>query len=108
MLEPVISVVLCTAPSQETAEQIVTTIVSERLAACGNIVPGVTSIYRWQDVVQREAEVLILFKTVSAALPRLTARVHELHPYDVPEVLALTVAAGSVEYMTWVAGNATG
>jgi periplasmic divalent cation tolerance protein len=101
-------VVLVTAPSQDVAERITTAIVEERLAACGNIVPGVTSIYRWQDEVQRDAEVLIVFKTVRATVHRLAARVKELHPYDVPEVIAFTVTAGSAEYLTWVAANATG
>ena len=102
------AVVLVTAPSQQVAEQITTTIVQERLAACGNIVPGITSIYRWQDEVQRAAEVLIVFKTMQETVQRLTERVKELHPYDVPEVIALPVTAGSADYLKWVAANATG
>ena len=108
VFEPAVSVVLVTAPSQDVAEQLVNTIVEEKLAACGNIVPGLTSIYRWQGAVQRDAEVLILFKTLRGSVHRLSARVQELHPYDVPEVLALPVSAGSSEYMRWVAENATG
>ena len=108
MLEPAATVVLVTAPSQEVAEQITTAIVAERLAACGTIVPGVTSIYRWQDAIQRDAEVLIVFKTIRSSVHRLAARVQELHPYELPEVIALPVMAGSMEYLTWVAENATG
>ena len=108
MFRAAVNVVLVTAPSHEVAEQLVNTIVGEKLAACGNIVPAVTSIYRWQGAVQREAEVLIVFKTVRERVPELSARVQELHPYEVPEVLALAVAAGSDEYMRWVADNATG
>lgn len=108
MLEPGATVVLVTAPSQDVAERITATIVEERLAACGNIVGGVTSIYRWQDEVQRAAEVLIVFKTVRSTVHRLAARVKELHPYELPEVIALPVTAGSIEYLTWVAENATG
>jgi periplasmic divalent cation tolerance protein len=108
MTDGAATVVLVTAPSQEAAEQITTTIVQERLAACGNIVPGITSIYRWQDQVQRDAEVLIVFKTMSESVQRLTERVLQLHPYDVPEVIALPVLAGSAEYLEWVASNATG
>lgn len=101
-------VVLVTAPSGEVAERIVTAAVEEGLAACGNIVPGLTSIYRWEGAVQREREVLITFKTVRTMVDRLMTRVAELHPYDVPEALALPVEAGLDPYMTWVAANSNG
>jgi periplasmic divalent cation tolerance protein len=101
-------VVLVTAPSQGVAEQIVTAIVGERLAACGNIVPGLVSIYRWQDALQRDDEMLILFKTTRATAPRLLARVEALHPYEVPEALVLPVEAGLEPYLTWVAANSHG
>jgi periplasmic divalent cation tolerance protein len=102
------TVVLVTAPSHDVADRIVTTIVEEGLAACGNIVPGVTSIYRWEGTVQRDSEVLILFKTTGAVLSRLMTRVEEIHPYDVPEVLAVPVAAGSEAYTAWVAASVHG
>ena len=107
MAEPAV-VVLVTAPSQPVAEEIVTTIVEERLAACGNIVPGLTSIYRWQEAVQRADELLIVFKTTRATAPRLLARVEALHPYEVPEALVLPVEAGLVPYLTWVTANSNG
>jgi periplasmic divalent cation tolerance protein len=105
MSGPAAVVVLATAPSQDAAEQLVTAVVEERLAACGNIVPGVTSIYWWDGAVQRDAEVLIIFKTESSAAPRLMARVAELHPYDVPESLVLPVTAGLAPYLAWIAAN---
>jgi len=101
-------VVLMTAPDEDTAVGIVRTVVEERLAACGNVLPGVRSIYRWQQEVQEDREVLVLFKTVERAVPRLVARIEELHPYDVPEALALPVHAGSAAYLRWVAANADG
>ena len=101
-------VVLVTAPSQTIAEQIVTTIVKERLAACGNIVSGLTSIYRWQEAVQRDDESLILFKTTRAMAPRMLARIEALHPYDVPEALVLPVEAGLAPYLAWVTANSNG
>jgi periplasmic divalent cation tolerance protein len=101
-------VVLVTAPSQAVAEQIVTTIVEERLAACGNIVPGLTSIYRWQEAVERAEELLILFKTTRAMAPRVMARIEALHPYEVPEALVLPVDAGLVPYLAWVTANSNG
>ena len=100
-----LAVVLVTAPSHDAAEQLVHTLVDERLAACGNIVPNVISIYRWQGAVQRESEVLIVLKTTRAVRARLIARVAELHPYEVPEVLALEVDAGLESYTGWVAAN---
>lgn len=105
MPESALMLVIVTAPSQDVAENVVTAVVEERLAACGNIVPGVTSIYRWEGAVQREAEVLIVLKTTRAVLAALMRRVEELHPYDVPEVLALPVATGLDAYAVWVAAN---
>jgi periplasmic divalent cation tolerance protein len=102
------AVVLVTAPDHAVAERLVTMLVEERLAACGNIVAGVASIYRWEGAVERADEVLIILKTASSAVPQLSERVAALHPYDVPEVLALPVAAGLESYMTWIAANVNG
>ena len=74
----------------------------ERLAACVNLLPGVRSIYRWEGEVQDDGEVLLIVKTREDALPALTARVVALHPYDVPEVIALPVAGGSDAYLAWL------
>jgi periplasmic divalent cation tolerance protein len=101
-------VMLMTAPSQDVAERIVTTLVEERLAACGNIVPGLTSIYRWQDAVQKDAEVLVLFKTEQRVADRLMQRIEELHPYEVPEAIVLPVTAGLAPYLAWIAANCAG
>ncbi len=73
--------------------------------ACGNILPGVTSIYRWNDKVEREKEALVVFKTTAAGAERLLSRVPELHPYDVPEVLVLPVEAGYLPYVQWISEN---
>jgi periplasmic divalent cation tolerance protein len=96
-------VVLVTAPSAEKAAELARALVEERLAACGNVVPGLRSIYRWQGAVQEDAEALLLLKTTRARLDALRARVLALHPYDVPEVLALPVEAGSAAYLAWIA-----
>jgi periplasmic divalent cation tolerance protein len=103
-----ITMAIVTAPSHDVADRIVTTIVEERLAACGNIVPGLTSIYHWEGALQRDSEVLIIFKTTRSVLAQLMARVEEIHPYDVPEVLAVPVTAGLDAYTTWVAENVHG
>lgn len=101
-------VVMMTAPSSQVAEQIAGTVVEERLAACGNIVPGLTSIYRWEGVVQKDAEVLVLFKTERHAVERLIERIAQLHPYEVPEAIALPVGAGLAPYLSWIAANVDG
>lgn len=102
MMDGAINVVLVTAPSVEVAAALVTTVVDERLAACGNIVPGIVSIYRWQGAVQRDDEVLVVLKTATGVTGRLMERVQELHPYDVPEVVVLPVADVLPAYAQWV------
>lgn len=97
-------VVLVTAP-EEAAEHLVATLVEERLAACGNIVPELLSIFRWQGAVEREREALIVLKTTESAVPALLRRTGELHPYDVPEMLVVPVETGYGPYLDWVAKN---
>jgi periplasmic divalent cation tolerance protein len=103
-----LAVVLVTAPSQQVAEELVTALVEERLAACGNIVPGVLSIYRWQDTVERASEVLVVFKTPASLVSRMMDRVQQLHPYDVPEAISLRAADALPAYAAWVADSTTG
>lgn len=94
--------VLSTAPSADVAERIGTVLVEERLAACANVVEGVTSIFRWEGAVEREPEVLMVLKTTQEAVEKLRLRLVELHPYEVPEVLALGVPDGHMPYLDWV------
>jgi periplasmic divalent cation tolerance protein len=96
-------VVLVTAPSADVAASIARAVVEERLAACGNVLPGVRSIYRWQGKVQDEPEVLLLLKTQRRRFPELRDRILALHPYEVPEVVALPIEAGSDAYLDWIA-----
>ena len=101
--EPV--VVLCTFPNAEVARQVATALVTRRLAACVNLVPGVESVYHWQGAVETAAEVLAVIKTTRAAYPALEAELLDRHPYEVPEVLALPVTAGAAKYLAWMAGE---
>ncbi len=103
-----VRVVLVTAPDVAVAERMVRALVEEGLAACGNVVPGVRSIFRWQGEIRAESEVLVILKTTAGDAGRLTARVAALHPYDVPEVLALPVASGHEPYLAWVGGEGRG
>ena len=97
-----VRVVLVTAPDAEVAASLARRLVEERLAACGNVVPGVRSIYRWQGRVEDDAEVLLVLKTRAERCDALAARVQALHPYELPEVVALPVAGGSIPYLDWV------
>jgi periplasmic divalent cation tolerance protein len=101
-------VVLTTLPSREAALPIARTLVEERLAACGNILPGVTSIYRWKGKIETAGECLVLLKTRSERLEALAARLQHLHPYDVPELLAVPVDRGAPEYLQWVVEETEG
>ena len=98
-------VVLVTVPTPQRAAEIARAVVEERLAACGNVVPGLRSIYRWEGEVQEDEEALLLLKTTRARFEALRARVLALHPYDVPEVIALPVEAGSAAYLDWIAAE---
>ena len=100
-----VRVVLVTAPDAEKGKELARLVVGERLAACGNVIPGLTSVYRWSGSVQEDPEVLILFKTTQGALEALKARVVELHPYQVPEFLALPITDGHLPYLQWVLGE---
>jgi len=95
-------VVLVTGPDPATLEAISRRIVGERLAACVNLIPGVRSVYRWEGDVHQDAETLAVVKTTRSALEPLRERILELHPYDVPEFLALPVEAGSEGYVAWI------
>jgi periplasmic divalent cation tolerance protein len=95
-------VVLMTAPDAGCAETIARALVEERLAACVNLVPGVRSVYRWEGAVQDDAEVLLVAKTTADRLEALGRRVRAMHPYALPEVLALPASGGSEAYLAWV------
>jgi periplasmic divalent cation tolerance protein len=95
-------VVLVTCPNRQVGETIGRTLVEERLAACANVIPGVTSIYRWQGKVCQDREVLLLIKTRRSRFAALTCRVQTLHSYAVPEIVALPLFAGSPPYLAWV------
>ena len=98
-------VVLSTLPADERGPALARSLVDERLAACVNLVPGLRSIYRWQGAVHDDGETLAIIKTTRGRLPALLARLPDLHPYDLPEALALPVLAGHAPYLAWVAAE---
>jgi periplasmic divalent cation tolerance protein len=98
-------VVLSTFPDADKAAQIARVLVDEQLAACVNLIAAVRSIYRWQGAVAEDAEALAIIKTTADRYPALSARLSELHPYEVPEIIALPVADGHPPYLAWLAGQ---
>lgn len=94
-----------TVPDRERAEEIARVLVGERLAACVSILPGVTSIYRWEGEIHADDEVLCLIKTEADRFAPLAERVTALHPYQVPEILAFAVVDGSPAYLEWLAAE---
>ena len=95
-------VALSTVPDAETAVRLARTLVSERLAACVNILPVSRSVYEWQGQLREEAEVLCIIKTRRDLFARLCARWVGLHPYQVPELVALDVQGGHAPYLSWM------
>ena len=95
-------VAFSTFPSAEVAAEVARALVGEQLAACVNLVPNVRSIYRWQGAIEDATETLAVIKTTEDRLAAMQARLVALHPYDVPEVIALPIAGGHAAYLAWV------
>lgn len=103
-----VAILLTTLPDQVSAETFVRVLVEEGTIACGNIVPGLSSIYRWEGEVVTEGEVLVVMKTASASVEALFGRVSELHPYRVHELVQLPVEKVSGPYGRWVIESTRG
>jgi len=93
---------LCTCPDDKTAREIAAQLVAEKLAACVNIVPGLTSVYEWKGQVESDPETLLLIKTAEDRRQALIERIPVLHPYEVPEVIAVPIEAGLPDYLNWI------
>lgn len=94
--------VFTTFANADDAARVVRALVEERLVACGNLLPGVRSLYRWEGRVADAPEVMVVMKTRKQDWAVLLSRLHELHPYDTPECVALRIAAGAPKYMAWL------
>jgi periplasmic divalent cation tolerance protein len=94
--------VLTTTSSLEEAKNIAYALVERRLAACVNVIPKIESVYRWEGRVEEVEEYLLAIKTTREAFPRLREAIRELHSYEVPECIALTVDDGSLTYLKWI------
>ena len=95
--------VFCSCPDADTAQRLATALVEARLAACVSVLPPMRSVYRWQGAVELAEEVLLLAKTAADRVPALTERLRALHPYELPEIVAVETAAGLPAYLDWVA-----
>ncbi len=98
-------IVLTTAGSEDEARKIAHSLVERQLAACVNIVPQIESVYRWQGKVESEREWLLLIKTTAEKFPAIRNAIHELHSYDLPECIAITIDDGSPDYLRWIADS---
>src|SRR5262245_55729098 len=95
-------IVFTTFANAEDATRVVRVLVEERLIACGNLLEGARSLYRWEGKLKDEPEVVVLMKTRKQDWTALISRLHELHPYDTPECVAVRIAAGAPRYMAWL------
>lgn len=98
-------VAYCTCPDAETAATVSRTLVERRVAACVNVLPSVRSWYHWQGRVECDDETLLVIKTTAGCMPQLLAAIEEIHPYDVPELVAARVEDGLPAYLDWVREN---
>ena len=100
-------IVLTTIGSESDALTLARALVDEQLAACVNVLPPMTSIYRWKGAVEQDTEYQVVIKTTAHRLPALDARLRQLHPYELPEFLVLDIAGGGAAYLTWVHDSVT-
>lgn len=94
--------VYCTCPDHDTALRIAQALVERQLAACVNLVPDLTSVYRWQGQTETVREVLLLIKTRQSVYPALEAALLTLHPYELPEIIAVPIETGLPAYLSWI------
>jgi periplasmic divalent cation tolerance protein len=95
-------IVYCTCPDRTVADTLASALVAGGLAACVNILPGVVSVYRWQGKMERDSEILLLIKSDAAHFAALKDTISDLHPYEVPEIIAVPVEAGHQPYLEWI------
>lgn len=100
--------VLCTCPDQAAAQNIAGHLVDDRLAACVNILPGLTSVYRWQGTRETAEEHLLLIKTTQAGYRRVEASIMTHHPYELPEIIAVPINLGLPNYLGWIQESVNG
>src|SRR5437016_5690599 len=97
----------CTFPDAETAKRIARELVELRLAACGNVLPQIHSVYRWQGKIESADEALTIFKLAANRYAKFETKLRSLHPYDVPEIISCKIDNGLPEYLLWIAESSS-
>jgi periplasmic divalent cation tolerance protein len=100
-------VVFCTCPSDDVAKLIATTLVTDKLAACVNIIPDVTSVYEWDNQIMCDSEVKLIIKSRAELYQLIEAKIIELHPYETPEIIAMNIQQGNEKYLHWIKESTT-
>lgn len=95
-------IIYCTCPDKEAAKKLAQGLVENHLAACVNIIPGLTSVYPWQGKIETANEVLLLIKTHNECFPALENYIQTHHPYELPEIVAVPIEQGAKQYLNWV------
>ncbi len=98
-------IILCNTNSKDSAETIATYLIKESLAACVNIIPKITSIYKWQNKIENDEEYLMLIKTKKELFDKVKEKIQILHPYEVPEIISIDISNGNSEYLKWLNNN---
>lgn len=99
---PTYQMIYCTCPDKEAAKKLAGLLISKKLAACVNILPGITSVYSWQDQVETTQEHLLLIKTRADNYSQIETTLFKHHPYEVPEIVAVNIERGLPEYFEWM------
>ena len=102
MIQPLFQIVLTTCPDKVSAERIAHALVEEGLAACVNVLPPMHSIYRWKGKIEQATEQLLVIKSTVARFPAIRKRIQALHPYELPEIIAVPIADGLPGYLAWL------
>jgi len=100
-------IVFCTMPDTASAEKLAAKIVEAKLAACVNLIPGLTSLYMWDNKLNKGTEVLLMIKTTTQAYAALEQHIHSGHPYELPEIISVPIDAGLPAYLQWITDNST-
>ena len=100
-------IVLCTCPDQDSANELAAMLVKNKLAACVNILPGLTSVYEWKGNIEKSQELLLIVKTKSTAFQTVVNAILDRHPYELPEIISIPINNGLANYLSWIDDNVT-
>jgi len=95
-------IIFCTCPDQQTAKQIAESLIRDKSAACVNIIPGITSVYQWQGKIESAQEHLLLIKSRVEKYSTIESKIKQIHPYELPEIIAVPIERGLPEYLQWI------